>query len=74
MKQWHQFGDLERFTIEETRFGMFVSVLEDGTRMVFGLTPEAVLTGTQIHQEAHAPGYDGRYDLSTYSGVVGGKL
>lgn len=74
MKQFHQFGELPRFHIEETRYGMYVSVLEDGTRMVFGMTPEAVMVGTQMHQEAHAPGYDGRYDLSSYSGVVEGKL
>lgn len=74
MTQFHQFGDLPRFSIEETRYGMFVSVLEDGTRMVYALTAEAVKECTQMHQEAHAPGYDGRYDLATFSGTVDGKL
>lgn len=66
---WHQAGDFERFQINTTRFGLFTSVTESGESMVTGLTYEAVLAATPIHQEANSPGYDGRYDLSTHAAV-----
>ena len=74
MTAWHQYGDYERFQIEESRFGLFTSVTESGERMVCGLTYDVVLKMTELHQICNAPDYDGRYDLGKFSGVVGGKL
>ena len=71
---WHQYGDFERFRIETSRFGLFTSVTESGVRMSTGLTYDAVLAITELHQICNAPDYDGRYDLSKHDGVVGGKL
>ena len=71
---WHQYGNYERFQIEESRFGLFTSVTESGERMVCGMTYDIVLNMTELHQICNAPDYDGRYDLSKFSGVVGGKL
>jgi hypothetical protein len=62
------------YTIEKSRFGLFTSVLHDGTRMVTGLTEEAV---RQCTDDIHIPVMQGTFDGWTSeakSGVVGGKL
>jgi len=71
---WHQQGDYQRFRIKETRYGLFVSVLEDGTELITALTYDICLRMTPFYQETKAPDYDGRYNLSTFDGRVGGKL
>lgn len=62
------------YTIEESRFGLFTSVLTDGTRMVTGMTEEAVRYCTD---NIHIPVMQGIFDGWTSApkaGVVGGKL
>ena len=71
---WHQYGNYDRFQIEESRFGLYTSVTESGERLVTGLTYDVVLDMTELHQICNAPDYDGRYDCASFSGVVGGKL
>jgi len=62
------------YTIEESRFGLFTSVLTDGTRMVTGMTEEAVRYCTD---NIHIPVMQGTFDGWTSApkvSVVGGKL
>lgn len=62
------------YTIEESRFGLFTSVLTDGTRMVTGMTEEAVRYCTD---NIHIPVMQGTFDGWTSSpkaSVVDGKL
>jgi len=73
-KVWHQYGDYERFHIEESRFNLFTSVTESGIKMVTGLTYDICLEMTELHQICTAPDYDGRYDIAKFDGTVGGKL
>jgi hypothetical protein len=62
------------YTIEESRFGLFTSVLADGTRMVTGMTEEAVRYCTDnIHIPVLKNEFDG-WTSSPKAGVVGGKL
>lgn len=72
LETWYttEFGD---YVIRPTRF-MFASYDREGNSLVFGVTPEAVAACTPLHLEAHAPGYDGRYDTVLGSAIVGGKL
>ena len=74
MAAWHQYGDYERFQIEEGRFGLFTSITESGQRMVTSLTYDICLQATETFQVCNAPDYDGRFDLSKHSSFVGGKL
>ena len=62
------------YTIQESRFGLFTSVLTDGTRMCTGLTEEACRICTDT---IHIPVLKGEFDGWTStprSGVVTGKL
>jgi len=62
------------YTIEESRFGLYTSVLHDGTRMVTGISEAAVRKCTD---EIHIPVMQGTFDGWTSepkAGVVGGKL
>jgi len=62
------------YTIEESCFGLFTSVLHDGTRMVTGLTEESVRRCTD---EIHIPVMQGTFDGWTSkpkASVVNGKL
>lgn len=62
------------YTIEESRFGLFTSVLQDGTRMVTGMTEEAVRYCTD---HIHIPVIKGEFKGWTSApkaGVVSGKL
>ena len=62
------------YTIEETRFGLAVAVLSDGTRCVTGLTADAVRT---VMDTIHIPVLKGTFDGYTSkprSSVVEGKL
>ena len=62
------------YTIEESRFGLFTSVLTVGTRMVTGMTEEAVRYCTD---NIHIPVMQGTFDGWTSApkaSVVGGKL
>ena len=62
------------YTIEKTRFGLYVSVLKDGTKMVTGLTEDGVKIVTDT---VHIPVLKGEFDGYTSeprSSVVGGKL
>lgn len=47
------------YTIEESRFGLFTSVLTDGTRMVTGMTEESVRYCTD---NIHIPVLKGEFD------------
>jgi len=73
-KVWHQYGDFERFHIEESPYHLFTSVTESGTKMLTALTYDICLEMTEFHQICNAPDYDGRYDVSKFDGTVGGKL
>lgn len=62
------------YTITESRFGLFTSVLLDGTRCVTGLSREAT---QQVTDDIHIPVLRGTYDGWTStprSSVVEGKL
>jgi hypothetical protein len=62
------------YTIKESRFGLFTSVLTDGTRMVTGMTEEAVRYCTD---NIHIPVMQGTFNGWTSSpkaSVVDGKL
>lgn len=62
------------YTIEQSRFGLYTSVLKDGTRMTTALTEEACHFVTQ---EIRIPVLRGEYDGVTSTlgtAVVGGKL
>lgn len=62
------------YTVEKSRMGLYTSVLTDGTKMVTGLTEEAVKT---ITDTIHIPVMKGEFDGWTSEGrssVVGGKL
>jgi hypothetical protein len=62
------------YTVKESRFGLFTSVLTDGTRMVTGMTEEAVRYCTD---NIHIPVIQGTFDGWTSSpkaSVVDGKL
>lgn len=67
---WHQTGNHPRFRIEESRFGLFISVLEDGTQLVTALTHEICLKMTPLHQFCNSADYDGSHDLSTHAAVA----
>ena len=62
------------YTIEKSRFGLYTSVLADGTRMVCGLTEDGVRIVTDT---VHIPVMKGEFTGWTSegrSGVVAGKL
>ena len=62
------------YTIEKSRFGLYTSVLTDGTRMVCGLTEEAVRS---ITDDVHIPVMKGEftgYTSEERSSTVDGKL
>ena len=62
------------YTIEKSRFGLYTSVLTDGTRMTTGMTEEAVRLVTDT---IHIPVLKGEYDGWTSqrrSAIVTGKL
>lgn len=62
------------YTIEKSRFGLYTSVLDDGTRMVTGATEEAT---RWVTDNIHIPLLKGEFDGYTSvprSGVVEGKL
>jgi hypothetical protein len=62
------------FDIHETRFGLFVSTMKDGTEMVTALTREACLLCTErIHIPSMKGCFEG-YVSESRSAVVGGKL
>ena len=63
-----------KYSIEKTRFGLYTSVAEDGTKMVTGLTEDGVRFVTD---EIHIPVLNGTFDGYTSqarSSVVEGKL
>ena len=64
---WHQTGNFAKFRIQESKYGLFISIQEDGTQLLTALTHEVCLRMTPFHQECNAPDYDGRYDLSTHA-------
>ena len=62
------------YTITESRYGLFTSVLLDGTRCVTGLTREATQRATD---DIHIPVLTGTFDGFTStprSSTVDGKL
>ena len=62
------------YTIEKTRFGLAIAVLNDGTRCVTGLTEDAVRT---VMDTIHIPVLKGTFDGYTSeprSSTVAGKL
>ena len=62
------------YTIKESRFGLFTSVLTDGTRMVTGMTEEAVRYCTDnIHIPVMQETFDG-WTSSPKASVVDSKL
>ena len=62
------------YTIEKSRFGLYTSITEDGTRMVTGPTEDAVRFVTD---EIHIPVMNGTFDGYTSKhgrATVDGKL
>ena len=62
------------YTIEKSRFGLFTSILTDGTRMVTGMTEDDVRI---ITDDVHIPVMKGEFDGYTSkprTSVVEGKL
>ena len=62
------------YTLIKSRYGLYTSVLSDGTRMVTGMTEEGVRLVTD---DIHIPVMKGEYDGFTSkprSSVVDGKL
>ena len=62
------------YTIKKSRYGLYTSIAEDGTKMVTGLTEDAVRFVTD---EIHIPVLNGTYDGFTSqarSSIVEGKL
>jgi hypothetical protein len=62
------------YTIEQSRFGLYTSVLKDGTRMTTALTEDAC---RYVTDNIRIPVLRGEYDGVTStlgSAVVGGKL
>ena len=58
----------------ESRYGLYTSVLTDGTRMVTGMTEDG---GRQVTDDIHIPVMKGEFDGWTSqarSSVVDGKL
>ncbi len=52
-----------QYRVVSTRFGLYKSIDKLGNDLITGLTEEAIHNCTPLHMLAHAPGYDGRYDL-----------
>ena len=62
------------YTLAKSRYGLYTSVLSDGTRMVTGMTEEAVrLVTDDIHILVMKGEYDG-FTSKPRSSVAGGKL
>lgn len=62
------------YTVEKSRFGLYTSVLTDGTRMVCGPTEDAVRFVTdEIHIPVMKNEFTG-FTSETRSGTVEGKL
>ena len=62
------------YTIDESRYALYTSVLTDGTRMVTGMTEDRV---RQVTDDIHIPVMKGEFDGRTSqarSSVVDGKL
>lgn len=62
------------YSIEKSRFGLFTSILTDGTRMVTGMTEDDVRI---ITDDVHIPVMKGEFDGYTSkprTSVVEGKL
>lgn len=67
-------NNMDEYTIEKSRFGLYTSIKTDGTRMVTGLTEKAVRWVTDnIHLPVEQGTYDG-WTSKPRSSVVGGKL
>ena len=63
-----------KYTIEQTRMGLYVSIDDKGNRMVTGLTEDAV---KYVTDNIHIPVLQGTFDGYTSTprrGVVDGKL
>ena len=62
------------YTITKSRYGLYTSVLTDGTRMVTGMTEDGVRDVTEtIHIPVMKGEFDG-YTSTPHKGVVDGKL
>ena len=62
------------YTIKKTRYGLYTSILTDGTRMTTAMTEEACREVTDTIRIPVMQGtYDG-YTSVTHTGVVEGKL
>ena len=63
-----------KFTIEKSRYGLYTSVAEDGTRMVTAMTEDAC---NWVTENIHIPVLEGTfkgYTSVARSSVVDGKL
>lgn len=62
------------YKITKSRFGLYTSILTDGTRMVSGMTEDGVREVTDfIHIPVMKGEFDG-YTSTPHKGVVDGKL
>ena len=62
------------YDITKTKYGLYISTLTDGTRMVTGMTEEGVRDVTDtIHIPVMKGEFDG-YTSTPRNGVVDGKL
>ena len=62
-----------RFWIQETRFGLYQTGLEDGTKLLTGLDKDGTLMMTSQHILWMKEGFP-ETNSGSYDGVVSGKL
>ena len=66
----------DAFYIEETRFGLFVSILKEplGAHFLTGATRDGVITMSRWHLKCLQDGTLQDYTRTINDGIVGGKL
>jgi len=62
------------FVVRESRFGLFISTTIEGREVITAPTLDACVVMTRFHLKGEQEGWPEGSTLSTYSGVVGGKL
>ena len=58
------------YRVVKTRFGLYKSIDKEDNDLITALTEEGVHSCTPLHQLAHAPDYDGRYDYVIGSAIA----
>ena len=65
---------MSKYTVEKTRFGLYLSSRPDGTPLVTSLTEELCRAATESYLHGLEHGFSSIPDSVSYSGTVGGKL